>query len=229
LANFVNEDRMGRIYSTNYDLLLYWTLLQEFEDEEFTLVHNDGFFDQRDEHHRQLSEELTWQGKQENQNIYYIHGALHLFQGAGEIEKFSWKATGIPLIEQSRRALNVNKFPLFVSEGDSAKKFSRIMHNPYLYNSYENFSAIVNGGRGPRVGNTCLFIHGLSFSDNDVHITSCISRGRIRHIFVSLFGNPDSEPNQRIISKCETLQASRQEHPLTVSYYDSESANVWRV
>lgn len=51
--------------------------------------------------------------------------------GKGEIEKFSWRATGTPLIDQARNALKQNKYPLFASEGDHNKKFSRIMHNTY--------------------------------------------------------------------------------------------------
>ncbi len=230
LSHFIGDEEKGRIYSTNYDLLLYWTLMHAPEgedDEDFKLEHNDGFSKEVDEHFRVQSDDLIWQGKQEGQRIFYIHGALHLYQGRGEIEKFCWSTTGIPLIDQAREALSNNKYPLFVSEGDHSKKFSRIMHNPYLYNCFENFKAIANGGRGKRVGHTCLFIHGLSFSDNDTHITDCISHGKIKHIYVGLFGDPESDSNRSIIARCESMKQSRNDHPLEVSYYDSESASIW--
>lgn len=223
---FIREENPGRIYSLNYDLLLYWTLMHDFENEDFLLKHDDGFRKNQEEE-TLYSEELFWQGKTDSQNIHYIHGALHLFQGQGQLEKFSWSNTGIRLIDQARSALNDNKFPLFVSEGNSDKKLSKIMHSPYLFNGFKSFEAVSNAGKGIRPGNTCLFSYGLSFADNDEHIFKKIENGRVKHVFISIYGETDDENNKRIISICEGIKEKRTEFPLKVTYYDAESAHVW--
>lgn len=47
---------------------------------------------------------------------------------------------GKPLLEQVREAMNEEKFPLFVAEGESNHKLAKIKHNAYLYHSYKSFS-----------------------------------------------------------------------------------------
>lgn len=226
IADGIND---GRVYSLNYDLLLYWTLMHEVDSESYELVHNDGFgrdsyFEDGEAH---VSDYLSWQGKSDGQNIYYLHGALHLFDSGHQLEKFSWTDTGVPLIEQCRGALNENKFPLFVTEGDHNKKMEKITHSAYLYTAYENFETVMNAGKY-KPGNTCLFTYGVSFSDNDTHVFNRIASGRIKHLYVGIFGDPTTRGNKKIIAKAESLKRRRKpEYPLEISYYDSASAKVW--
>ncbi|MCB7481611.1 DUF4917 family protein [Christiangramia sediminis] len=229
LSHFISKGKKGRIYSLNYDLLLYWTLMHEIENETFSLIHNDGFGRDSwlDDGEPQFSDELIWQGKTDGQNIHYIHGALHLYDQGSQLEKFSWVDTGLRLIDQSKKALEENKFPLFVTEGDSTKKIEKIAHNPYLYNSYKSFDGVTQSGKGKKPGNTCIFTYGISFSDNDKHIFEKISNGRIKALFVSIYGEPESEINKKIIQMAAGLSAKRSEHPLKVFFYNAESAQVW--
>ena len=229
LSHFVYNKSKGRIYSLNYDLLLYWTLMHELENEYFKLDHNDGFG--RDSTFENgevdVSTELTWQGKQSTQNIHYLHGALHLFDSGFQLEKFSWIDTGMSLIEQARKALIENKFPLFVSEGNSDKKMKKITHSAYLFNGYNSFDGITKSGLSRKPGNTCLFTYGVSFSENDKHIFNKIANGRLKHLFIGIYGDPNSETNQSIISLAEGLKSCRKEYPLGITYFDSETAKVW--
>ncbi len=231
LADFIKSDvgNRGRIYTLNYDLLLYWTLMHETENESFELDTNDGFgldvdVDQDGVH---FSEYLSWQGKSEGQTVHFLHGALHIFDSGHQVEKFAWTDTGVPLIEQCREALTANKFPLFVSEGNHEKKLQKITHNQYLFNSYENFEAIVNGGRSHYPGNTCIFTYGVSFSNNDTHILNSIAKGKIKQMYVGIYGDSNSEINRNIFNKMEFLKAKRIEFPIEICYYDSSSAKVW--
>lgn len=228
LSNFLYKDSRSKVYSLNYDLLLYWTLMHSLEEEDFQLSHIDGFGREAwfEEGQSYVSDVLTWDGTSTNQNIHYLHGALHLFDSGHQLEKFSWTDTGIRLIEQARKALESGKFPLFVTEGNSAKKMDKITHSAYLFHSFRSFESIANAGRG-RPGNTCLFTFGVSFSDNDRHIFNKIANGRIKHLYVSLYGDPQSESNKNIIALAEGLKSGRNAHPLGITYYDAASANVW--
>lgn len=228
LSHFVFKGSKGRVYTLNYDLLLYWTLMHVDESEKFELMHNDGFGRDTIVENGEVEEsnELTWQGKSTSQNIHYIHGALHLFDVGFQLEKFSWVNTGVTLIQQARKALKLNKFPLFVTEGDSEKKMNKITHNAYLFNSYESFEGVAQAGYG-KPGNTCLFTYGVSFSENDRHIFNKVANGKIKKFFVGIYGDPSSTNNQKIISLAESLKSSRRDYPLEIEYYDSQTANVW--
>mgnify|MGYP003138666967 CR=1 FL=1 len=83
LSNFVGEGVGGKIYTMNYDLLLYWALMQGDEDmpESSPLEHDDGFRKDQEDYDAPYVE---WQGEgaAHGQNIHYLHGALHLLMPA---------------------------------------------------------------------------------------------------------------------------------------------------
>lgn len=222
-------DANSCIYTLNYDLLLYWTLMYGMTERRIKTIPSDGFGKDVDIEGGEvsISEYVAWQGdsKAHGQNIHYIHGALHLYDKGPFIEKFTWINTGIKLIDQARRALSENRFPLFVSEGDSFKKMEKITHSGYLYHSYKSFSA--NMKVGSRTSKNCLFTYGISFGENDSHILKKIAEGKVAHLFVSIYGNPNSKANRFIIASAEKLKNRRIENTLQISYYDAESAKVW--
>lgn len=229
LATFLNND--GRIYTLNYDLLLYWTLMYAFGKDKNILDKepNDGFG--RDSYYNNgevsYSNYISWQGESNahHQTIHYLHGALHVFDKGSEIEKFTWVDTGKPLIEQTREALSQNRFPLFVAEGDSRKKMEKITHSGYLYHSYKSFSTTMKSVT--KKTKVCLFTYGVSFSDNDSHIMKKISDGNISHMFVGIYGDPDSDSNKVIIESVDKLVRKRRYGTLEITYYDAATANVW--
>jgi len=228
LSYFLFKGSKGRIYTLNYDLLLYWALMHKQDNEQFVIDHNDGFGRETllDDGELEYPRELTWLTNEKKQNVHYLHGALHFFDVGFQLEKNSWKDTGVALIDQARKALAENKFPLFVTEGDSEKKMEKIAHSAYLFNSYSSFEGISQAGLG-KPGNTCLFTYGVSFSDNDKHIFNRIANGKIKQLFVGVYGDPKKERNMKIISLAEGLKSSRKDYGLNITYYDSESASVW--
>ena len=228
LNHFLDKD--GVIYSLNYDLLLYWALMYGLNEGLLKVEPNDGFGKDIDFEDGQssVSDYVIWQGDTNafGQNIHYLHGALHLFEQGPNVEKFTWSNTGIPLIDQIREALQHDRFPLFVSEGDSPKKLSRITHSGYLYHSYKSFSVRMKSGKGKKT-TSCLFIYGLSFSENDSHILKKISLGWVSHLFISLFGDPNSETNKKIIEAVELLRRRSKNPDIIIDYFDAQSARVW--
>jgi hypothetical protein len=208
LANF------NTVYTFNYDLLLYWVQMHTEEGEHPSS--NDGFRKPQDDFE---SAYVVWEPDQSHeQNMWFLHGALHVFDSGTEIQKYTWNNTGIRLIDQIRDALSRNFFPLFVSEGTSSEKYERIRHNDYLAKAYRSFSSIQGA----------LFVFGHSLAENDNHYLRCVQRGKVSHLYVGLYGDPNSDANKFIKRRAKELSNGRRARsPLGVSYFDAESANVW--
>lgn len=225
LAHFIHPDIGGRVYTLNYDLLLYWTLMHDEpgDVEKIELFKNDGFGkDEPDDDY------VIWVNETHtrDQRVFYLHGAIHLFDKDAELEKYTWVNQGVPLIEQAREALQDDKFPLFVAEGKSWDKLRKIKYHPYLHHCYKSFLQCCKEGRGANPKS--LFIHGHSLADNDSHIIERIGKGSISSLYVSIYGGPDSQENRKIIARTQSLASLRQDrYPLRVSFYDAKSAKVW--
>lgn len=206
------------IYTLNYDLLLYWT--QMHHDDRANRTSDDGFRTSQDDiESGEESDYVVWEpGQSHGQNTWFLHGALHVFDSGIEIQKYTWNRTGVRLIEQTRDALSRDYFPLFVAEGTSDDKLKRIRHSDYLAKAFRSFQSI----------QYCLFIYGHSLAANDEHYLRVIERGKIKHVFVGLHGDPKSKVNKRIIRRARQLSDNRGDRrPLKVDFYDSSSAKVW--
>lgn len=163
---------------------------------------------------------MTWEpNNTRDQNIYYLHGALHVFDAGTEIQKYTWSNTGVRLTDQIREALASDKYPFFVAEGDTNQKLSRIRHSDFLARGRESFGRISGS----------LFIYGHSLAPNDEHYLSLLEQNRgIVSIFVSIYGDSATESNQAIIERALAMRTKRGEETLQVKFYDAESASVWR-
>ena len=204
-------DHFSTKYTLNYDLLLYWA--QMHTDDGRIVTSDDGF---RSPEEDLAASYVVWEpGQSHDQDTWYLHGALHVFDAGTEIQKYTWSKTGVRLIDQIRDALARGFFPLFVSEGTSSEKYERIRHNDYLAKAYRSFCSIQH----------VLFIFGHSFAANDDHYLRCIQRGKVAHLFVSLFGDEGSEQNRFIRRRAEALATARpQRRPLRVTFFSAESA-----
>ena len=223
LSHFLGDtNKDGKVYTLNYDLLLYWALMHEdmgFEAP-IDLATNDGFG--RDEDTE--PEYVNWMGESgaHTQRVHYLHGALHLFDAGAELQKYTWVNTGKPLLEQAREAMDANKFPLFVAEGKSNQKLAKIKHSAYLHHSYKSFSSQM------AQRNDALFIFGHSLADNDQHVLKKIARGKIAQVYVGLHGDPESQGNKQIRRAATALAHSRNNQAaLDVAFFDAASARVW--
>lgn len=226
LAYFIGKEsgKGGYVFTLNYDLLLYWTLMNQgdlFDDENEELNRNDGFGSDEDEPDADF---VVWQGETaaHSANILFLHGALHLFDSGAELQKYTWARSGIPLVDQARAAISDDKFPLFVAEGSSKQKKNKIRHNAYLYQCFKVLT------KNAQTGNHCFFLFGHSLAENDDHILKRLAKGKFRKLYVSIFGDPNSEDNLRIINSANKLSELRQSrYPLEIVFYDAQSANVW--
>lgn len=124
----------------------------------------------------------------------------------------------MPLIDQVREALDQERYPLFVAEGESRQKLNRIQHHGYLSRALRSFGSI--GGD--------LFIYGHSLAPNDEHILQKIERGKVKRLFVSVYGEVTTPDNVRIVRRAMEIAERRDSRkPLEVNFYDAASAHVW--
>lgn len=178
---------------------------------------DDGFRKSEDDFD---AEYVIWDpSKSHKQNTLYLHGALHIFDAGTEVRKYTWKNTGVRLIDQIRQALKKDLYPIFVSEGSSEEKYERIRHNDYLARAYRSFCSI----------GEALFIYGHSLADNDEHYLERIEKGKIKHVYIGLHEDPSYESNRMTVQRANKMSSARGiEHPLAVTYFDAATANVWR-
>lgn len=211
LSNFNN------IYTVNYDLMLYWALLHQpdvgNETENFTLRPDDGFRNSDPPEEDFVTWDMT---ASHTQNVFYLHGALHLFMEYSELAKYTWTRTGVRLLEQIDKSLKSGKYPLFVAEGTAQQKRGQILRSAYLSKGLRSLAAI--GGS--------LFVFGLSLSDNDEHILQAIADSKVLDLYVGLFGNPESFENQQVVAKANSVPAMRQQKRARLNVYFFDSANV---
>ncbi len=224
LSHFVGPANDGRIYTLNYDLLLYWALMHEDVPEgtePLDLKKNDGFGNAEEDPD---SDYVVWQGETgaNNQRVFYLHGALHLFDAGTELKKYTWIRQGDPLIVQARAAIETGAYPLFVSEGASEQKRIKIRHNAYLYHGFKSLVTMC------QTANQCFFVFGHSFAASDDHILSRFGRGKLPCLYIALHGDPDSPANNQIRQRAEAIAAMRNaRYPLALRYFDASTTQVW--
>lgn len=147
----------GVIYTLNYDLLLYWTLMKHKDNPEYE-KYTDGFTRDSEE-----EEECHFRTRDSDKKIHYLHGCLCFFDNHTTINKKIYKEEQ-PLKEQILQSLENNFYPIFVSEGNSNQKLTKILHNIYLNSCYRSLQS-----KGK-----LLIIYGTYLKQNDTHIQDAI-------------------------------------------------------
>ena len=217
--NFLNQyiQKDGKIFSTNYDLLLYWVLMRNKPD-----IANDGFgrilLNPEELKHGEeadWSDELVWGKNKKKQNVFYLHGALPFFDTNIEIEKEQYN-TYHYLLENIQERMHNHEYPIFVTAGNGNEKLEHIMHNKYLTYCYENLCDIQGS----------LVSFGFNFGEYDEHIIDAINKAakygarsgeKLFSIYIGVFNESDLEHIKRIENKFHCK----------VNVYNSQTANIW--
>lgn len=143
------------IYTTNYDLFLYYIILNanKFGDYFYFKFYNDESFN------------LFNPGDKDfKHHIYYLHGALFLYENGLETIKIK-KDDNSWLISKINEQISQSNYPLFISEGSWNSKSKSIQSNSYLQYCFSNFQN--NKDRE-------LVVFGQSLSEQDKHIAKAI-------------------------------------------------------
>jgi hypothetical protein len=191
------------VFSLNYDLLLYWTMLEETKL-------RDGFG-----LGTQVGRFLGPFREDAYCTVYNLHGGLHLFDnGDGEVIKALHTGDGViatitDTIERKQR------LPIYVAEGTSRQKMQKIESIAYLRHCYAKL----------RENAATVIVYGHSADESDAHIYRAIFESGVRHIYFGVY-----QPDQDKVKSLDGQLAKYQKvwgKGATYEFYDSESAGVW--
>lgn len=194
------------IYSLNYDLLLYWATMQD-NSTSFT----DGFANSEDSVHEGF---VVYQNSS-GFKVHYLHGALHIFDAGDEIIKKTYANTDVNLVEQIRESLNRHVYPIFISEGNSSQKLTKILHSAYLNHCYKSFRKI--GGD--------LVIYGASLKDNDEHILNAIFENKVQNVYLGV--SAEHSATSIMLKFDEYNSSAEKKHQKKLFLYDYRTINIW--
>jgi len=183
------------VFSTNYDLLIYWSIVcgeQKPHDVK------DYFWTRRDE--RWLSFNLfdtdTPGGVT---RVLYLHGGLHIYRLPDGVTAKYVPDMGESLLDSFQRFMHCDDLagplPLIVTEGTSADKRREIQSDPYLSFAYQQLATY----DGPIV----IFGHRLGGADD--HIVEALRSAGRRPVAISLRRGSEKEMMQRQARYCEKL------------------------
>lgn len=206
----------GQIYTTNYDLLLYWVLMrQDIQNA------GDGFgrelVNPREAAEGEDAEwsELTWGINKDSQNIFYLHGALQLFDTGTEVIKEQYTGERY-ILENISSRLDEGEYPIFVTAGNGNEKLAHIRHNRYLSDCYDNLCDLDGS----------LVTFGFSFGEFDDHIIDAINKAakfgtrtppKLWSIYIGTYSDEDEHHIQQISHKFH----------LKVHTFNAKSVNLW--
>ena len=118
LSSFLGKDNPdGAVYTLNYDLLLFWAIMRDYNHNE--IAANDGF--------NKVDGDLKWTDEKRPtmRSIYYLHGGL-LFYGEGaDLYKYRWNSKGTTF-DNVQNALRQGEAPLFIAGGTHHQKLKEI-------------------------------------------------------------------------------------------------------
>lgn len=157
-----------RIFTTNYDLLLYWATASNIKH------FRDCFWSERN-----AFDPADCDVGSNHTATYYLHGALHLVvEGSGVTRKLTRKPSerGRLLDQFGKLDKDSGARPLLVTEGSSAGKLEVIEENPYLCHAYRTLKK----DRGS------LLIFGQSLRDQDHHLVDAINANPHRRVAISM-------------------------------------------
>ena len=135
-------------------------------------------------------DEFIWEKESPKQNLFYLHGALHIYKDNEQIKKISvgrldtLKSRIIDRIDESAPLDVIFK---------SKNKENDVINNPYMNFALEKLKSHIEGN---------LFLYGVSLSENDSHVWNAIkSNTSVENIYVSVFENHSDQQIQSIFDE----------------------------
>lgn len=203
-SEFLNK--FDKIYSLNYDLLVYWVIMQRN-----LLKFVDGFGTDVDDVD---AEHVVYVGS--THNLFYLHGALHLFDVGTETIKLTYSRTNTRLKEQVQQHLKEDIFPVFISEGTHDEKLTKIRHNYYLNSCYKSLKR----------QSGVLFIFGTALKSNDEHIRKAIVEGKFERVYIGVWSEEDTRAAELL--KVD-IESDEKRPGRIVTLFDSKTVNPWGI
>ena len=169
------------IYYTNYDLLIYWSMIKYLEYcREYYGYSENHFFDYFWSKYNKYFDiqDTGVNNKEQRSGVYFLHGGLHLYKDDIFGGTFKRKNSGISLLD-SFGGNDTGEIPLFISEGTYIHKLQCIYQSDYLSFVFSCF----------RNDNNPLVVLGHRLGDSDRHIIDAINAHKNRHVAISIRKN----------------------------------------
>lgn len=189
--------RYRRVFTTNYDLLAYWSLMACGQRATVT-----DFFTRRGDQSQPLTFDLTAPARFGGRTqLLHLHGGLHLWhdERTGTTGKWEHHHGGRLLDLDRRYREHPDRQPLLVSEGTSPDKLRAIRRSDYL-----SF-----GLRQLALDHHDIVIFGSRLGPGDRHITDAVNAGPARRIAISLRPNTNRRRLARRMAELTDLFAER--------------------
>lgn len=211
-------EKQGNVFSTNYDLLLYWVLMRNEPNKAsdgFGREHLNPVETRRKQEDAQYGD-LYWGKHKGEQKVFYVHGTLPIFDTGTEIEKEVYKDRKY-LLDNIKERMSKKDYPVFVTAGDGSEKLKHIYHNRYLNFCYEQLSSITGS----------IVSFGFNFGEYDEHIIEAINKAAKRgaqsgeklfSIYIGVYNEDD----------LEHIKGIQDKFACKVNVYNSKTANIWK-
>lgn len=195
----------GNIYSTNYDLLLYWVFMKNDRTQ-----HKDGFG----------GKPLTWGIYSDEQKMFYLHGMLAFFDNDNDVaitkEEYH---SGKSLLENITNRMEHGEYPFFVSAGDGRQKLKHIRSNPYLTHCYDKLCEVEGS----------LVTFGFNFGEPDDHIVNAINTAaadgrskRLLNLYIGAYIDKTTKKEDQ-----KHIKQIKDKFKCNVHFYNTRTADIW--
>jgi hypothetical protein len=220
-VNFLQEylSKNGFVFSTNYDLLLYWVLIRNnvknaidgFGRDLETDLDSGEYVEQEDLEYS----ELRWGKYKKEQTVFHLHGTLPIFDTGINIIKVEYD-TNHYLLENVKERIDNKEYPIFVTAGNGKEKLEHIMHNRYLTHCFEQLCNIEGS----------LVTFGFNFGEYDTHIIDAINiaakmgkkmPNRLWSVYIGVY----SDDNLKYINEI------KDKFKCKIIPYNARTANIW--
>ncbi|MCC7479499.1 DUF4917 family protein [bacterium] len=235
------------VFTTNYNLLLEWTLLARLHNHRVSDDKYDGFkFYQRARRHMQHYDDdalpfsrygtindqyLQTTNRKRPQNVFYLHGALHLYIQSGELTKLKGQRddNDFMLVPYIRCMTDSGLLPLIVAESDPKSKMRIIREQKYLRDAYDALRT--------RSGTLVIFGSKLYQDGHDTHIADAIVESQVSKVYFGYQVSHKKERDRRLIEaqilswtdeRDEIRRHGKLLPKLEVIFYDTSPQSFWR-
>jgi hypothetical protein len=190
------------IYTTNYDLFLYYIILE-------TKTRGDHFFNHHNSNFNYFNAPDSYNYAY---HIYYLHGALFLFETGLRTLKIKKPNSMLPkwLLGTITEEISKNNYPLFISEGKSETKLKAIQSNSYLSFCLNKFG---------QANSQNLVVYGQSLSEQDNHLVKIIDKN-YKKVAISI-KTDNNQSLKQIIAKKNRISSVFSE--IDYEFYDAAS------
>lgn len=211
--NITTPFSFNQIITTNYDLVLYWVIQEAnqilnkshfkdaFSNPPMPGIVEEGILEKLPE--KIKNNILFFRIKNNKINVFFLHGAIHIFDIGPYTFKLKKDQNSVPLrlgtvIEQFKEILKIEDLSNFfksttVLEGSTEFKEKYISDSLYLSDIYNRFDSI----EGDLVIYGCNIIEHSGGFNNDLHIWRRIfKRNKLNNIYIGLH-----EENRHYIDK----------------------------